>query len=1044
MSDKPNMLQAALEYARKGYHIFPCHEPLFNNSKGLLCSCERWRHSDDCKRKRPDLYLEPDRHCDRPGKHPWGVEHGKDDATTDAAQILAWWKKHPNANIGCVPGRAGYAVLDADAYKDAYAGADMLTDAEQETPTALSGGGGAHLWYRKHVGATYSNAPGTLPAGVDVRADGGYVVLPPSMHSSGRRYTWELGYGLDEIEAQPLPQRIHDVLIAATAKAGAAKAQFNGEPTTEPPDLDAWRVAPEIYKLITEGAPQGSDRSKLDAKVCTALLYAGADADDILAVFEHYPIGKNGKFAERGRDYLAMTIGKACQYVTDNPPTNGAGYADGYTRQHPDPASIGHRGPRLPSIDPRQQLRTLRDAALQAIIGANERTPAHPVLLVRGGALVRLKTNEDGRTVAEPVTNGALLNILANVADWEKVNEDEDGKQTDTPAHPPQNVVTALLNAGEWPGLPVLEGIVYAPTFTRDGTLHTAPGYDARTRLYNAGNVQLGDTTPTAATVQAALALFYGDLVVDFPFADNASRAHALALYLLPFVRRMIDGPTVMHMASAPAAGTGKSLLISMALLPALGELPEPITSSPDPNEMDKVLTAKVLEGAPYLFIDNISGKLDSASLASALTQTRFNRRLLGTNATVSGKVDWVWAGTANNPGISDELTRRSVLIRLDAGMEQPDRRSGFKHSDIAAWAKAHRDALVTAAVTLVRNWQENAAGRRWRERAKGSFEQWAEIMGGILDAAGVPGFLANDDELRAQAAPETADLRAFVAAWAARFGQSPVTVKMLMPLASTIESVEQDANGKPAMVQDGDDLLGALLGNGNARSRETRLGLLLNDHKDRVFGEWRIMEGKRDSHNKNRTWIVQPARTGGDSAERCGTLRNVANAENANVPQLSTTGEIGFREVLRNVAEPFGESNTRAEKTPATEADTDVSAGTPARVCIVDSPKGSATFRNVSQKAQSPEVDSCGTLAQVEGQRFRNVPQKGGNVPQNGGLDAYLDRDLTQAEFEAARQAAYAAGLDVQPQPLGGWMWRISVRAPEPAGGGDDVIAGL
>lgn len=719
---------------------------------------------------------------------------------------------------------------------------------------------------------------------------------------------------------------------------------------------------------------------------------------------------------------------------------NGGGGADGYTDDPPDELDTDapqHRGPGLPIIDTGTQLRTMLDEALAAIIVANERTPRAPVLLQRGGQLVRLKTNEEGRTVAEPVTGGALLGILARVATWEKTSLSY-GKEVTEEVIPPSSVVQALLHAGEWPGLPVLEGIVYAPTFTRNGQLHQEAGYDPQTRLYNAGAVQLGDTTPTAGNVQAALSLVFDDLLSDFPFVDDASRAHALALFLLPFVRRMIDGPTPLTLASAPAAGTGKSLLISVSLLPALGEAPEPITSSPDPAEMDKLLTAKVVEGAPYLFIDNISGKLDSAALASALTQTRFNRRLLGTNQTVSGKVDWVWAGTANNPAISEELTRRSVAIRLDAGMEQPDRRTGFKHSDITAWAKAHRDALVTAAVTLTRNWQENANGRGWHGRAKGSFEQWTEIMGGILDAAGVAGFLANDDELRAQAAPELADLRTFVAAWAARFGQTPVSVKMLMPLASTTESVDQDANGKPAVVQYGDDLLGALLGNGNERSRQTKLGFVLNGHKDRVFGAWRIVEAEADSRSGSRKWQVvpaaphqlAPARTGG-VAERCRTLQNVDDKKIPNVMRLSTTGVLAFREESHNVAERLEESYAREEKKPATDARTDAAA----RMCEVDRPKRSATLCETSRKAQSPVVDSRITLEPAEGQTFCNVLQNGGNVLQNG-LDAYLGRDLTTPELELAVMAANAAGAEFLQLPAGGGLWRIIVNALDPAVG--------
>ena len=324
MNGAPDMLKAALWYARRGWHVFPCHEPLFNDPRGYLCTCEQWRHSDDCRTRRPDLFLGAGEHCANPGKHPRGVQHGKDDATTDEAQIKRWWAKYPTANIGCVPGRAGYAVLDADTWKDAYAGADMLTDAEQETPTTLTGRG-AHLWYKKHEGATYSNAPGTLPNGVDVRSDGGYVILPPSLHSSGRRYQWEDGYGPHEIEAQTLPQRIHDILTAATANTAkhrtsfSQSAKWDGTPSTQPPALDAWQLSADVCGLIAKGAPKGK-RSEADMRVCVALVYAGAADDDILAVFEHHPIGTAGKFAEAGRRYLERTIGRARDYADSHPP----------------------------------------------------------------------------------------------------------------------------------------------------------------------------------------------------------------------------------------------------------------------------------------------------------------------------------------------------------------------------------------------------------------------------------------------------------------------------------------------------------------------------------------------------------------------------------------------------------------------------------------------------------------------------------------------------------------------------------------------------
>ena len=355
-----NMGAIALMYARHGFHVFPLYEPLFDHPKGYICACEPYRHSGKCKRddqeriakgKEP-RYLEPHQHCDRPGKHPRGEGvdangnkvYGLKMATTDEAQIRAWWGKWPNANIGCVPGRSGHAVLDGDLYKDTYAGADLLTADEQETPTTITGSLGNHLWYAKHPGAVYSNAPGTLPAGIDVRADNGYVVLPPSLHASGRRYQWEDGYTFREMPVQLLPQRIHDILTAATAKTTSCAAKFttaqryDGTPSTPAPDLAKWSLSAKILHRIANPAARG-DRSQHDWSVVLAMVDAGAVDDDILAVFEHHPIGTAGKFADAGRRYLELTISKARARADEHAEDQAAG------------AAAPFRLPRHPAID---------------------------------------------------------------------------------------------------------------------------------------------------------------------------------------------------------------------------------------------------------------------------------------------------------------------------------------------------------------------------------------------------------------------------------------------------------------------------------------------------------------------------------------------------------------------------------------------------------------------------------------------------------------------------------------------------------------------
>ena len=107
--------------------------------------------------------------------------------------------------------------------------------------------------------------------------------------------------------------------------------------------------------------------------------------------------------------------------------------------------------------------------------------------------------------------------------------------------------------------------------------------------------------------------------------------------------------------------------------------------------------------------------------------------------------VQSVWIATGNNPTVSTEISRRTVRIRLDARFDRPWLRSGFRHQDIRQWAKVHRGELVWASLTIIRAWI--AAGRPEGTSTLGMFEQWSKVMGGILQVAGIPGFLGNSVE---------------------------------------------------------------------------------------------------------------------------------------------------------------------------------------------------------------------------------------------------------------------------------------------------------
>lgn len=114
-------------------------------------------------------------------------------------QVVAWWNRWPKANIGVVTGAvSGLVVLDVDgeAGREALRGRPL-----PETPVVETGRGW-HYWFAHPGGEVRTCKPAP---GLDLKADGSYVVAPPSAHPSGRRYRWADGLSPDDVPLAPLP-----------------------------------------------------------------------------------------------------------------------------------------------------------------------------------------------------------------------------------------------------------------------------------------------------------------------------------------------------------------------------------------------------------------------------------------------------------------------------------------------------------------------------------------------------------------------------------------------------------------------------------------------------------------------------------------------------------------------------------------------------------------------------------------------------------------------------------------------------------------------
>jgi hypothetical protein len=257
--------------------------------------------------------------CGQVGKHPLGslVPHGVTDATCNRARILAWWTRHPQANIGLACGHA-FDVLDVDGPAGAQALRELAATHgfQSSGPLVRTGGGGWHFYL------TPTGLGNLHPQGlehVDWRGRGGYVVAPPSRHASGHPYQWAGGRDLDTPLAQvpaPLRARLerqsphrspHPVELPTAGGARgdryvrAALAEELARVATAPVghrNRQLWESARNLYNLVATGA---LDHHQVDRGLLAAAERCGLLAEEPRQTRRTLASGRQVGLAHPGR-----------------------------------------------------------------------------------------------------------------------------------------------------------------------------------------------------------------------------------------------------------------------------------------------------------------------------------------------------------------------------------------------------------------------------------------------------------------------------------------------------------------------------------------------------------------------------------------------------------------------------------------------------------------------------------------------------------------------------------------------------------------------
>ena len=828
-------MEAALYHARAGRPVFPC------------CPLT----------KRPAI-----------SKADGG--NGFKDATTDQTQIRTWWARYPTAVPGMPTGaRVGGWVLDVDD-KPGKIGRDTLAQLTHamgplpETVETVTATGGAHLFFRHpRDGRTIPNSASqlgqghetwgrdgfpavpfeVLPSGklkvpdLDVRGDGGYVILPKSVMADGRRYEWEGSSDPDE---------------------GAKVAEA-------PP----WLLAMVAHDQTTERGPRAAPGAQVVAigeggrndflfRLGCSLRAKGLGESAIVAALR-------AENTERCDPPLpdAEVIATA-KSAASKPPGLSPAYEARRAEQRPGPADAGPPPPKgspglhvvggtdhdaRPTIDiVNGELPEAVDRAEYHLIDAKADIFQHGTRLVRVGAWETAPgpvERPNGAGVLMDIGPEWLADAMSRHMRWRRFDARKaEWKRIDAPT---KVASTLLARSGSW-RFPTLIGFCDSPTLDLSGRLISTPGYDEPSGLYLSRPPVLREIRDTCRLDAEGAGDVLYEAVSTFPFVSDADASACLAMILTALLRRILPSAPICCV-SANTPGTGKSKLVDVISTIATGREAAVAAIGATPEELEKRLDSVLLKGDAVCSFDNVDRPVKSDVLCQVATQRTKSIRVMGLSKIVEAPTNVCMMMTGNNLTLVGDLVRRTLVCTLDAKVERPELRVFSR--DAVEYVLERRADLIRAALILSKAYCD--AGRPAIDAPPyGSFERWDAMVRRPLLWAGWQDPLVPAEAMREQD-HELVGMREFLAAWH-KASPEPITASDLSDLVRARVPLMGDgwAPQWPSLQDSAIQVMGDLHKWG---ARE--LGYRLRAMAGRLFAGARVVKRKSDRNGKTH-WQVE------------------------------------------------------------------------------------------------------------------------------------------------------------------------------------------
>lgn len=731
----------------------------------------------------------------------------------DATNAARFFDK-PNLNVGVILGSSSAGLVDIDLDRP-----EARTCAPYFLPPtgALFGRPGAmdsHWLYVSDLASdpqiTVATVKFTDPDETDLKqatllevriggVAGAQTVVPPSVHESGERISWS-NAGLHD------PTVIEGIELLTKARRLAAAS------------------------LLAKHWPQGSGMHNVAILIGGCLARAGFTTPEVGVFIEAVcraagdPDVKDRKrTAEDAADTLRR--GGKAQGLPTLEKVFGRTIADRLsdwldlkrgTQAHTSATSAVDR----PTIRLGTNISKTAEATEAAMVGAGLEIYSRDTLLVRPYVVA------DGRTRTGrflPVTTAYLRMTMDEAADFERF----DARARDyVPAKPPAEVAEVIIDrAGRWL-FPPVRGIIMAPSLRPDGSLLATKGYDPQTKLYllDPPPMPTIPDRPSLDEAKASLDLL-ANILSEFPLVGLEDFSVGLSALISPVLRPAL-GRVPMHAITAPDIGSGKSYLAHCCSVLATGHPASIITTGKDEAEMEKRLGTALIDGMPFVLIDNVSSVLKGDFLCAAIDQPRLSIRLLGHSKSVQVEPHAVIFVTGNNLRISGDVIRRTITCQLNPGVENAYERT-FETSPLTMIA-ADRGKYIAAALIACRGFL--LSGLKPVSPPLAGFEEWSNVIRSTIVGLGYADPVRTISALR-ENDPERERFGQVIDAWYATFEGREVTASGVIALA-----IEKDSSNHLLRTDLHDALMAvAKERNGTVLSTQ-RLGEWLRSNQNRIL----------------------------------------------------------------------------------------------------------------------------------------------------------------------------------------------------------------